>query len=352
MKNRIAKLFVVALMLQSCAHTARYVESSYDCNDSPYPIVSMPFAYNVAGKGIPENLAKLGDKIHNDVKSDSHYQEMLPSAISLVESKSTERDNFNHAVAKASSVKYDSQLGYKNAVSNLDALLSELSRYDFKENYEKAYQLSHRGIIQHYVNNSSEFKGLSTKDKELVYGQILKADHADCINLAESCVKKDEQEISTLKKAVTTVKNKYEEAEKARLLTEKKKRIEEEKKRIEEEKREQARKDAEARKKQEEQAQKRMKDLSWIKGCWLSETDIASVMKGGPQQYQIGISSSGITIQYMSGNNWYTKCKGRYNFSTDGRYIVVNGESIKIDYWNGCLLYEGRYFNRVGGWYY
>ena len=94
--------------------------------------------------------------------------------------------------------------------------------------------------------------------------------------------------------------------------------------------------------KHEKQVQYRKNNTDWVRGTWLSGTDMFTVMNGGAQQYQLTITSSVITIQYLINNHWYEDCNNiKYRISA-GYILLDTGDRIKIDYENGMLVYKNR----------
>lgn len=105
---------------------------------------------------------------------------------------------------------------------------------------------------------------------------------------------------------------------------------------------------AERLRKQEEyrqqQAQLRGDNPTWVRGLWLSHTDMYSIMSGGPQQYQLEIGPSAITIQALINNNWMIIADSVGYKIQDGYIVMNNGDRIKINSDKSLLIYDDRSF--------
>lgn len=90
--------------------------------------------------------------------------------------------------------------------------------------------------------------------------------------------------------------------------------------------------------------QQRATNLNWTRGLWLSETNMFTVLNGGPQQYRLEISGSSINIQVLTNNRWVVIC-GAIGYTIQGYSMILNnGDRIKIDTENGVLIYKNRVF--------
>lgn len=349
MKNITYTCLVVALTLQSCSHTVVYREAEYNNDDSTYPTEALRFAYPANGRSVSSSLATIGNRIHQKVVADKNYKTPLASAVKF--EKEASKDNVKHdAFEKAIS---ESESAYKRikstdshnaVVESLTSQLNTLSPYNtdgFKDYWKKIFQLSHRGIIQHYMSTDADYKGLSSKNKELVYGYILKCDVYKCRSLAEEKVRYESAALSSVKgKLQSEIATRKAELQKI-----------EQRRRAEEERRLKKRK-AEERARQErierEQAQQRWNDDSWMDGRWVLTGTAGWVTT-------VYIDTQSRTIKQ------YTRQLGDRSFPKpdySGRYTIQNGtcngvNCKVIDYENRIVAFpsEGRLMD-VGGSYY
>lgn len=280
MKNLSYALLALLFVLQSCSHIVMYQESDFQNNDSPYPARPMRFAYHANGQSLSPSLLGIGNKIHQISSTDTQYQVVLQSAEDeekRVNQVGVMHDNYRSKCSECEGYLESSKKSenHNEVISMLTSLNSDLSQYkgvDFRDFWKKAFQLSHRGIFQHYLNSDFECKDLNLTDKALVYGYILKKDITECDRLANMQAQADIDAIngieSKINKEISRRKSILEQIEQ-------RKKAEAEKLRKQREAELRARLEREAR----EQAQLRWSDpnCSWIDGHWFYNFGSSSV---------------------------------------------------------------------------
>lgn len=317
MKNITYIFLVVSLTLQSCSHTVFYREAEYNNDDSAYPAKALRFAYPANGRSVSLSIATIGNKIYQKVVADKNYKTPLTSAIKFETAASNDvahHDAFEKAVSESESAykRIKSTDSHNAVVESMTSQLNTLSPYNtdgFKDYWKRIFQLSHRGIIQHYMSTDTDYKGLSSTNKALVYGYILKKDISNCGNLAREKVHYESAALSSIKgKLKSEIAMRKAEIEKI-----------EQRRRAEEERRRQKRQ-AEERARQErierEQAQRRWNDDSWMDGKWA----LTGVMPGWATI--VYIDTERRTVKQ------YTRRLGDLSYPRpdySGRYSIQNG---------------------------
>lgn len=269
MKNIIYAIIVSALMLQSCSHTIIYKEAEYKAPDSQYPVQALEFAYLPNNITMPSSLTNIGNRVFQQAKADNNYKTALSSAVDYekdMNSSFKENGQLESKIADGKQVLQSTKSSndhksVANRLSNSYDALSKFSPNNSKDSWKRVYQLSHRGIIQHYMNLDADYRRLNGKDKALVYGYILNKDVEECNSLAEAKVREDENERSSV---MSSLRREISSRESILAKIEQQKKAEEEKLRKQRE--------AEEREKQakiqREQAQRRWNDDSWMDGKW------------------------------------------------------------------------------------
>lgn len=265
MKNIIYAFLTLSLMFLSCSHVILYQEADYTSVDSPYPSSAKRFAYHANGKPLSSSLVKIGDNILQKAKSDEHYKSYQQSAVNfekgknknavlLVQVENTVSDVKNVVSAQKSSEDHADVINKMEGYLNM---LPEYNETEFQDCWIHIYQLSHRGLLQHYMNSDAEYNGLSNNDKALAYGYILKKNLDECDLLASAKVNSDKKDLSGLIRSI-----RHEISRRQSIL----KAIEKERK-AEVDRLRKAERERIAR----EQAQQRRNDptCSWLEGHWL-----------------------------------------------------------------------------------
>lgn len=345
-------ILLVILTLQSCSHIATYIESPYDSSDSPYPVTSMRFSYYANNRDLSGRLKNIGNSIYKKISSDSYFHNYLSSAVEYEHKNGDcyeQRKEYEKAIADAAKMEFSSKDKHSKAISESDLILDKLSKHIAQESqtsncdyWTRIFQLSHRGIIQHYANSAVEYNRLGQKSKELVYGYLLEKDIVQCADLAKQQVANEESYVQELQANVTKIKDKHQS-----LLNEEILKIKEE---IQKEKERQL---AQQRKAQEEARRERlnrmMTDLSCTRGTWLSETNMLTVFRGGTQQYRVTISS-GIAIEGLINNRWVLLGRN-ISYRREGKYLILDtGDRITMDFANGRLIFDNRVMHREYSW--
>lgn len=273
MKYVISTL-LLALLLQSCSHIAMYKEAEYRCIDSPYPCSSMQFAYYANHKQLSSFLTGMGDRICMKAQADSAYRFCLPSTREFEAQNDTfmvERTEFQRMLDDSrnllSSIK--SSNSHSTAASEGHRQVKVLSAYNtsyFNEYWKRAYQLSHRNILQHYMTTDSRYKDLSNNNKALLYGYILHKDIDNCKMLAKEAIKQDSATIIDLKAQISKEVIRH---EKIQVEIDRREAIEREKER--------QRLETERRAQEQEAAQRRWYDDSWMNGHWNLRTRYGTI---------------------------------------------------------------------------
>lgn len=357
MKNIVYAIIVCAMALQSCSHTIMYMESEFQAADSRYPAQTLLFAYNSNNKRISPSLALIGNRIFNQVTADSEYKTALSTAVDYEKNKDisfAEYEKFAPAVSKSKDFlkTIKSSKEHQSVIDQLSSsrdALSGITPKNFWESWKRVYQLSHRGIIQHYMALDADYQGLSVQNKALVYGYLLKMDISNCGNLAyEKLNAETEMQSSILKELGDEI------ASRESIL----KKIQQQKKA--EEERLRKKREAEERARQEqidrEEAQRRWANDSWLGGAygWALETQYGEVF------VYINTNNQTIIQRFMPYNNNPRKesqvqYSGRYVIQS-GTYRGVNCKFLSYNRGTTLIVYpdnaklsdvNGRYFHRT-----
>ena len=306
MKKVLYSLFL-ALMAQSCSHLVVYQEMHYSCTDSPYPFNDMQFAYYASGKKLSSSLREMGDRISMNAQKDNAYNSYLASTDEF------EANNYSFMVAhrnfqemvdssKIALASIKSSNNHSQAEIDGESLLFALSDFDvsnlnLKEYWRRAYHLSHRSILQHYMTTNDQYSDLSKKKQMLLYGYVLSKDAAKCDEFAGMAVKRDKAIIDNLQAGIT--------AEVKRHV-----KIQEEIKRQEEERREKARlellrkEEAERQKQAEERAQAearyRRNHDDWMDGHWRTQTIVKAGFYTKACTYDLYIDTNSQKVRFLS----------------------------------------------------
>lgn len=339
MKYGISTL-LLALLLQSCSHIAMYKEANYRCIDSPYPCSSMQFAYYANHKQLSSSLKGMGDRICMKAQADPAYRSCLPSTREFEAQNDTfmvERTKFQRMLDDSrnllSSIK--SSNSHSSAASEGHRQVNALSACNtsyFNEYWKRAYQLSHRNILQHYMTTDSRYKGLSSNNKALLYGYILHKDIDNCEMLAQEAIKQDNATIFDLKAQISKEVIRHEkiqaEIDRREAIEREKERqrLEAERKRREAERREQLRRE------EQEAARRRWNGDSWMNGHWLIRTQLGTI--------NLYVDTKNQKIKVW--NTLYSS--GRPEKLYDGRYTLYqDAGSVYGSKWNGfkALSYPG-----------
>ncbi|MBQ0049367.1 MAG: hypothetical protein KBT12_03885 [Bacteroidales bacterium] len=327
-----------------------YQEAEYTGDDSPYRSSAMRFAYHVDGKSLSPYLVSIGNNILQKAKGDAHYRSYLQSALNFEKIKNknaTQFEKFETTVSEARRAlsAQTSNEDHTAAISKLKRSLNTLPVYndaEFKDCWMRIYQLSHRGILQHYMYSNAEYTSLSKTDKALVYGYILKKDMDECDLLASAKANSDKENLSGITREV-----RHEIARHESILQ----KIE--KQRKEEEERQRQKRLAEERARQEriqrEQAQKRWNDDSWLDGKWnlVTQLGVTTIYidtdRQTVKQYTKLFSSNPFQPAHLD-------YSGRYSIS-NGTANGVNCKIISFDITqiiaypdNGKLMDQGGYY--------
>lgn len=300
MKKITYLLTIAALALQSCSHVAVYREAEYQNGDATYPNETLQFAYPANGDSVSSSIAKIADRIHQKVTADSKYNTYLASAVEFVNVREKRSvDSLRHTdlekamaeserackesatdstTAEPVEASADETLTKKEMVEELTKRVNALSAFspnDFKYYWQRIYQLSHRGIIQHYMSADADYRGLSATNKALVYGDILKKDIPGCEKLAESDVNRESEAFNSVRRKllgkIASTKSELKEIER-------RKKAEEERLRRQREAEERARRraaEAEWEREKQRLAQQRWADDSWLDGRWNLTGDVS-----------------------------------------------------------------------------
>lgn len=347
MKNIICAFVLLVLMFQSCSHQIVYSEYLYQPSDSPYPVSSRSFAYKANNASLPASLQKLTDKLVKMAWSDSQYNTPLPSADEYLSRITNEVSRYNDYKAALDNLQkqltpQQASGNHEEAINNLNKLNNALSDYrniNFSEYWRRVFQLSHRGILQHYIDMDSDYKNLSSRNKALVYGAILKADFQKCDELVAEMVSRDQKAVSDLSNGITRAINQHKSAIEA---IERQKRAEAEKLRKQRE--------AEERAKQEriqrEKAEKRWASDSWLNGKW--------GFKGPFGVTTIYIDTAKQTVKQ------YTKLNSSNPFSPaaldySGPYRIYTEDALRVITFGATMIYadpdNGKLFDLDGGYF-
>lgn len=360
MKNILYAFLALSLMLQSCSHIVMYQETEYTGEDSPYSSNAMRFAYHADGNSLSSSLVSIGNDILQKAKGDAHYKSYQQSALNFEKVKNknaTQLEKFETAVSEAEMAlsAQKSNEDHTAAISKLNRNFNEIPEYndaEFKNCWMHIYQISHRGILQHYMNSNAEYTRLSDTNKALVYGYILKKDTEECDLLASAKVDSDKENLSDIKRGI-----RREISRRETILQEI------EKRRKAEEERQRQKRLAEERARQEriqrEQAQQRWNDptCSWLEdreygGSWKLETPYGEASLYFDTENQI------VKMYFKPYNNNPLKrsnleYQGRYSISDD----IVNGVNCKIIHFGNTVIvaypdsgklrdWNGDYFHR------
>ena len=342
-------LIIASITVQSCSHMITFQESNYSNPDSPYPATSTRFSYYADGRSLPDNLNMIGNRIFNNVKSDNHYKTHLQSAQDYEDQNGSDkklREEYIGYLSDVSKLTNSSSSNHQSMVSQANSLIEGLTKFqedkqknNFNSYWKRIFQLSHRGIIQHHMNADLDYRNLNNKDKELVYGYILKQDEKKCEELANDVSLSELSVLSGTLSSIRSVKNKHSNLLNEEIKKEKERQYALERERQAKQQRERQIAEEKAREEARQREEMRRQDLSWLRGTWLSISDAWTAMSGGPQQYQISIGST-ITIQYLYNNRWRTVCSNVGYVIRDESIILNNGDVIKFSYRGGKLSYR------------
>lgn len=317
MKNITYIFLVGALTLQSCSHTVVYCETEYNNDDSAYPAKALRFAYPANERRVSPSIATIGDRVYQKVVADKNYKTALASAVKFETTASNDAVHhgaFEKAVSESESAykRIKSTDSHNAVLEKMTSQLNTLSPYStdgFKDYWKKIFQLSHRGIIQHYMSTDADYKGLSSTNKALVYGYILKKDISGCRKLAEEKAHYESAALSSVKgKLQSEIATRKAEIQKI----EQRRRAEEERLR----KKRQAEERARQERIEREQAQRRWNDDSWMDGKWA----LTGVVPGWATTVYIDTESR--TVKQ------YTRRLGDLSYPRpdySGRYSIQNG---------------------------
>lgn len=271
MKLFIYAFLAFALLLQSCSHIAWYREGEYQNDNPKYSATAMQFAYYANGNRLPVSLVFTGNRILQLAKNDSLYKNYLQSA------ELFEKENNNIGILYDKCIDYfnegknylqssKSSDNHNVIIEKITSLYQKSPQYneeDFSDYWMKIYQLSHRGILQHYMNSDAKCKEMNLKNKSLLYGYLLRSDIPECKLLAM-------RKVEALNDSIAFLKSKFnkEISHRKTILQEIERRKKEEAERIKRQR------EAEEREIQErierKQAQQRRNDVNchWINGHW------------------------------------------------------------------------------------
>ncbi len=207
--KKIIVTFFLMILLQSCSHIISYKESDYAALDSPYSVSSMRFSYHADGHTIESNLQNMGNRVFNNVLRDKNYKNCLQSAVDYENQwgeNKEQRNEYDAAIKVASNYSPKANNNRKQTAQETRSILSKLENVsiDFSDYWKRIFQLSHRGIIQHYLSADVTYTTLSSKEKALVYGYILDKDASECTKLGTV---KAENEKSTQMKLQSKINN-------------------------------------------------------------------------------------------------------------------------------------------------
>lgn len=331
MKKSIFLLVLFPFTFLSCSHIAIYKEARYVCNDSPYPITQhMQFAYYAGDRNkLSSSMVQTGNRIFDEVQEDTCFVIYLPSAEQFVidnDTFKTYRATYLETIKNCSDVlkSMRSSSNHKSAIDNGREQLKKLSvcaKYNFNDYWKRIYQLSHRGILQHYMTSYSGYNGLSSIDKSLLYGYLLKEDNAKCTELASISVSKENKTINGLRTGIE-----YEVSRHKNILEENDRR---EKAERERQYRENVRRNAELFEQREREAkQRRWNDDSWVHGSWCQESSAGTV------SFNIDARDQTIVVKMRAKNS--IKSYTIYN----GSYYMYDGSRATFSDHNSCGGYR------------
>lgn len=324
MKNILYAFLTLSLMLQSCSHLVLYQEAEYTGYDSPYPPNAMQFAYHADGSALSSSLVRIGNNILQKVKSDQNYKSYQQSAVNFEKGKNKNAvllEKFETAVSEVGRAfsAQNSSDDHTDAISKMRGNLNKLPEYndaEFQNCWQHIYQLSHRGILQHYMNSNAEYKSLSNTNKALVYGYILKKDLDECELLASAKVNSDKENLSGLK---SNIRREISRRESILQEIEKRRKAEEEKQRQKRLAEERARQERIAR----EQAQQRWNDPTC---SWLEDKTYGS---GWKLETAYGVTSLYFDTDKQTVKQYFMPYKNnplkKSNLVYQGRYSISDG---------------------------
>ena len=269
---------LLALTMQSCSHIAVYKETHYSCTDSPYPCSDMQFAYYANHKSLLPTLKQMGDRICTKAQADSVYNSFFPSTDEFEMQNDTfmvERKKYYKTLDDSRNLLSSIKISNNHSEAAFNghqqiAALSACKTSYFTEYWKRVYQLSHRSILQHYMTTDSRYRGLSSTNKALLYGYILKKDIDNCEALAKEAAEHDKATIAGLQAKINKEVSRHEEIQ-AEIKRREAAEREKERQRKEAERQEQLRRE------EQEAARQRWNDDSWMNGHWLLRTQFGTI---------------------------------------------------------------------------